>query len=304
MQKLDATLSDPKQCVDLSLNGEEPKPSIPSYAAVVRTFNFHQYGTKPELNVSSSRLHRISISQGKKKLALRGCYVGTLSVSGDGHELVLSDCYIGSLQVQANVLVSLTMENCVVLAISLPNGNPFAGSIILKNVWLPREGNTLNVQMLRNARACLIERHNQLAAGVFHSAELALDRKNEPFWSRVFSYIYEVGCDFGNSISRPVKWFGFSIAAMMWVVLRFDCVQPTDIAQVAGTWHADLATLPLLRAFVYAVQSVFNPLGVLSKTLLVATTWYWSLMLTTLSLIGTTALGFVVIGLRRRFKLE
>jgi hypothetical protein len=83
------------------------------------------------------------------------------------------------------------------------------------------------------------------------------------------------------------------------------CNDGVEIAanEVVG-WQKELCDDLALRAAVYPALAIFNPLGVLGKTLLVAKSSELSLVMTCLSLIGTMCLAFFFIGLRRRFKLE
>lgn len=108
----------------------------------------------------------------------------------------------------------------------------------------------------------------------------------------------------GNSVARPLKWLGVALALMIFLVLAFSCIQISEAPEKLVAWHADLNSSRLLRAVVYSLQSVFNPLGVFSKPLLLARNWFWSMLLTAISLIGTTAVAPLVISLRRRFRLE
>ena len=86
------------------------------------------------------------------------------------------------------------------------------------------------------------------------------------------------------------------------IVYEFDAVEVGE-NDVIG-WRKELQTSLRLRALVYPIWSVFNPLNIFDKTLLVTKTSVLSIPITLLSLLGTLSVAFTLLALRRRFKLE
>jgi hypothetical protein len=253
-----------------------------------------------------------------------GCFVRQLYVGEHARaRLTLIDCYIENLSFDQGIgdnrlktVEDLHIKGGTLLKIGAPvsfAGNPFGGRVTIEGLYLPRDMAEIDadadssarekvIYERRNIRAHLSAKEDTLAAGVFHSAELAMERVNEPFWNRVFSWIYEVGSDYGNSISRPIKWTIAAMIAMAAIVYGFDAVQ-VDTASAALGWKRQLQDALWLRAIYYPFYAIFNPLNLFDKTLLTAKTWPLSILLALLGVIGTTGLAFSLIALRRRFKL-
>jgi hypothetical protein len=225
--------------------------------------------------------------------------------------LEMEDTFVGDM-VRNNLISRWGMSGGSVLKLlTLGNRRHAFGTVEFNHVYFPHDPSEIEVdpQGYRDARQDLLARNNVLAAAVFHSAELALDRRRERFANRFVSWIYELLSDYGNSIARPLVWFFVIILIVGAISAMFDLtmigVPPHELVGwqmilCDPSWIGDVA-----RSVTYALRAVVNPLNIFrTEPLVVSRSPLAAFGLTVLSLFGTLSLGLIVIGIRRRFKLE
>lgn len=286
-------------------------PALQDARAPLLTMQFRRGSN--QIVLTDKRLGTLHISEANYKLELVRCYVDKISViSGAGLNLKLRNCWIKSFDMAPASLRHLEIDGGGILALHCPSAdgeNPFTGPVTIKNLYLPRSpGTDMNPQRLRDIRGHLISLHNTLAAGAFHGAELALDRPNESWSNRRFNWLYEVMADYGNSTTRPIISFFILLAIMTVTTAVLDDPVIADNNEAKG-WKTALQSSTLLgqigRSLMYAFSAIFNPLGVLNtKPLLLLTNPVAVVLVAIIGLFATLSLAFLVIGIRRRFKLE
>lgn len=258
--------------------------------------------------VIDRNIRQVTLHQGM--VTIKNCFIEELTLNSALQSLDVSDCTIGTLILYQTFADPIRFVRSTVLGIRfMPRPDGILGNVVLQRVFMPRDNllGTINVQTVRNLRQHLLDHNNRLAAGVLHSVELAHERPHERWPSRVISYIYEVGSDFGNSTVRPAGWLFFSLLSVTVIAAAFDLVSVG--ANGLHGWQEKLGETDwwhrLFRSFIYAGQSILNPLGIFaSRSLVIAKTELAALFLTPLSLIGTLAVILLLISIRRRFKLE
>jgi hypothetical protein len=182
----------------------------------------------------------------------------------------------------------------------------FVGDVWFRRLKLPKNPTYHDVQWLRDTREALNARSNSVAAGVFHASELALSRRRESCINQLASWVYQVGSNFGNSIGLPIFWLIAIFGSIFWLALEVGTVVNKE--EKSG-WQQALEggheKAQVLRALVYAGQSIFNPFNVIVQKPLVAISnpngALWGLLL---GVLGIVAFAFLLLSLRRRFKLE
>lgn len=244
------------------------------------------------------------------RVTLRGCYIRHLVISGTETQIRIEDCVIGNLVFDIGTISGLDIADSCILHITtsseVATKNPFHGNVLIRDTWLARDprDHAGRISDLRQIRTHLSSINNFAAAGIFHAAELSLERKHIKRWlsARKFvSWIYEVLSDYGNSISRPLIFLAVFYVVMWLIVFATDNVVTTS--GLVG-WQTHLCTSRPLRAFAYPILAIFNPVGVFGKPILIAGSWLSSLILTALAFIGTMCVGLMFVGIRRRFKLD
>ena len=141
-----------------------------------------------------------------------------------------------------------------------------------------------------------------------HSAEMAVERENEPWANKLVSYFYQGISDYGSSWFRPLLWL-ISLTLISTVFIYcFDGAQVrTDI--VYAGWQSELVgysdSAKLRRSLYLSAQSTYNLFSLFrsqaiilpSNGLVAFLTW----LQTVLSIIIITLMIFAI---RRRFKIQ
>ena len=182
----------------------------------------------------------------------------------------------------------------------------FVGDVSLHRVTLPPTAEPYRMQWLRDAREAFTARNNLIAAGIFHTSELKLYRRNGGLAYLLTSWGYQLGSNFGNSIGRPFGWLLFFLVAIG-VVAYCSGTEPNLKASAA--WFATLKSSrwwpEVLRAGVYSAQSVLNPLNLFVTEPLVSLSNGWGAAAgLLLGIFGIASLALLLLSFRRRFKLE
>jgi hypothetical protein len=186
----------------------------------------------------------------------------------------------------------------------------FVGNASFHWITLPRTVEPHRVQWLRDAREAFTARNNLIAASIFHASELKLARPKE--WFKIFhpywlaSWAYQVGSNFGNSIGLPLFWL-FIFYVSIGVVAYYSGTEP-NVKASAG-WFTGIKAHgwcpEVLRAGVYAAQSILNPLNLFVTEPLVSVSNGWGVIASlVLGVFGIASLALFFLSLRRRFKLE
>ena len=188
----------------------------------------------------------------------------------------------------------------------------FVGNVSFDRIALPPTDQPHRVQWLRDTREALNARSNFVAAGIFHASELKLTRPKG--WLRKISSAYwwaslgyQLGSNFGNSIGRPIGCL-VAIIALLTALAFFSGTHLTSAekGELPG-WQNSLrgedCSAKLLRAGVYALHAI-NPLNLFGSPVVVLKSPGWALVGGVFAVGGLAAVAFLLLSLRRRFKLE
>ena len=276
----------------------------------IRRLELHE---QKEINIQNSEIREVWVTT-NSKARFENCAIYDFELADGGNTSIeLINCWIRTVKFNKASCGVLRVIGGGWLGLSCPiagaGANVFNGQVEIKDLWLPKfeiKGLT-DVQSFRSLRSYLLAVNNVLAAGTFHSAELRYDRKRDSAVARFFSYIYEALSDFGNSITRTVICAAIFYLLTTLTAYYLAAIEPPE-GELNG-WHKQMAghdwKAQALRSAVFGLNAMFNPLGLLnSKNLLVAGDWQHSLLLQVIGLFGTLSLAFLVIAVRRRFKLE
>ena len=262
------------------------------------------------LKISDKRIRNVMLQQGPS-VRIEGSFIGELVVYANVKTLEIRNSVIGRLLLHQTEANPLRVTSSSILSFGIGGTHATSGDVTFQHVFIPRDDSYggFDLQAVRTLRANLADQHNLLAAAVLHSVVLAHERRHEQWPSRIVSYIYEIGADFGYSMTRPLFWLFLSLVAITLSAGLMDAIGVGGECHGLHGWQASLCGEDglhrLWRGFIYAGQSIFNPLGVFgSRNLLVANTPLAAIGLTVLSLIGTLALVLLAIAVRRRFKLD
>ncbi len=258
-----------------------------------------------DLKLFDKKIDRL-IASGNVSVRLTKCSVTHLVLSGGIQTLNLTDTWVGALELKDNGPKYTSIRGGGILSFRCDprSKDPVRGEVRLSNVYIPRfnpDAERLDVQPLRTMRAALVSLHNARAAGIFHAVELSLSRKTDPILPRFIGYLYEMGCDYGNSLGRAVIWF-FTFWAVATFV-GFDCGNirlgdPNSVGWIKNTSE-------VVKAVVYPISSALNPLSIFnSRPLLVVDSPKVAGVLAALSIGMLIAAAMFFISLRRRFRLE
>lgn len=304
------------KCLQLYIDDNFPSKAINSFGNGNRIARIDiQSNNAQKLNFQSTDILKIHVGgpAPRHNLVFERCHIQELSIN-DGQQILLElkDTWISTLNIKKGGIRHLEINGGGILSIVVQSGdsnNPFTGPVVIRDVYLPREpGTGMTAQRLRDVRSHLLKMNNVLAAGKFHSAELALDRPIESIPNKCFSWLYEIMADFGNSPSRPLKSLLFFFVLMTGLGFFGDVIREPEALEAIGWREALIGNeneQKLLRSVAYSISSILNPLGILnSKPLLVSKSPYWTAALAFISLGGTLSIIFLLIAIRRRFKLE
>lgn len=208
--------------------------------------------------------------------------------------------------------------------------NPFQGRVTISNLYLPRtrkyspnesSGDELAFRTYeyRNIRSYLAKKSDTTAAGIFHAAELALERKTDKIFYCMLSWFYELISDYGNRASRALFWLFATYITFALFVYQYNTIQvpacdrswASALVQLtpkgAGLygWQTDLCTDAALRSAVFPLYSMTAPLNVFANPpLFVATSWHWTALHALFSAVFLLTAVLFILAVRRRFKLE
>lgn len=260
----------------------------------------------------ANRRHRVFNAEVKTlqftagALHIRKCRINHLVLEGST-DVVAEDCWFGIVECRS--YGRLRCWGGGILDLPLAAQISFRDAVFWRT-WVPRfrlPDETFDVASYRKLRTQFTRENNSLAAGIFHAAELSIERPNDSSWiNRVVGVAYELGCDYGNRTFRPMGWFLFVFLAVGTFAFAGDIgvVEPKELVGWQKSLDGSSLDSRLLRSTVLAGQTVANPLGVFGKPLVVAKEFWQVAFLILGSLVGILALAMFLISIRRRFKLE
>lgn len=264
-----------------------------------------------QLNINICNINWNGHTKLTDPIIFENCEFIKLTLNVDAR-VCLKNCKIGTLEITN--AHQIHMEGGCVLNIQVVapgNSNPLTGSVNFSNTFFPRnkfEYLLASAQPYRNMRHHLRAIENGHMANLFHSAELAVERADDPFFNKLLSYLYEKLSDFGSSALLPLTyWFGLLIVTAM-VVYIFDGAVPAfeDDKGVYTGWRQGLIEgSEFTKALYLSFRSMINPLGLFgTKELLIPANGKLVMLLSLVGLISVTLLTLFILAVRRRFKMQ
>ena len=271
-----------------------------------------------QINLTLSDLSIKTLTLGAPDVHLRvsNCSIRQLDVhSRDSRtEIRLYQSNVGTLNVVPGALSHYEMHGGSLLNVVCPPpgpNNPFSGTVsFTPRVFFPRERDTYILagpQPYRNMRYHLRALENVQMANLFHSAELAVERKDDSWTNHVVSYLYELTSDFGSSVLRPFLWLSLLYVSSVYAIFCSDGAEVPEPSGLVGWQHAliDPAWGEYTRAFYLALQSFVNPVGIFGlKYLLVPKYTQLAAWLSVDGFIGLILLALLIFAIRRRFRIQ
>lgn len=283
----------------------------------------------PEMIIADREIDEVRIS-GLRPLILRSCFIRRVKLENDAR-LALQDCYVQRISIGRRHFEDFELRGGALFGFdgypqaASPN-NAFQGRVTVRDVFLPRRVEHLDGSIdipdlparrarlmyeWRNVRMYLTKKGDLVDAGIFHGAELALERDDETtrtgWW---LNRLYEIFSDYGNSVTRPLGWALASYAVLALALMAADVwldlkpIQAASGSELVG-WQQHLSLSPWWRAFAYPLYAIFNPLNLFTAKPLMATTEiWWTIPFSVVALVGSGSVFLAVLAIRRRFKLE
>ena len=264
------------------------------------------------LTLSDLSIKTLSFGPGVN-LRINNCNIRFLQIYGKS-EIRLSRSNVGTLSMGSDAASHYEMEGGSLLNVECPPpgpNNPFTGTVsFTKDVFFPRKRNTYILsgpQPYRSMRHHLRSLENAQMANLIHSAELAVEREDDSWTNRFFSYLYEGMSDFGSSALRPILWLLLFYALSVCAIFYSDGAEVPPLSDLVGWQRAliDPAWGEYWRAFYLALQPVVNPIGIFGpKSLLVPRYPLLAVWLSVHGFFGLILLALVIFAIRRRFKIQ
>lgn len=304
---LDDVVKDPDEVVGVLVLRSETATRLANAKCQFSTITVEGPFRGSSIVLTNIRVRNLEITD-VRSIRLEGCEVGVLTIREAEMYCHFSETLVGMLDLRdgnRTRLMSLDWYGGY-LGDLRTKPERIRGDMVLNDVQLPIVKGPRGAQWLRDARVEMNEKSNTTAAAHFHAGELVLTRPDEPWPTRFVSHVYEWGSNFGISVGRPVVWFAGILLSIFLVALFTGSKANPEATQ---GWHGDLAssgmTAQVLRAGIYAMQSIFNPLNlIVSKPLIVIQHWAAALVCFALGLLGIIAFALFLLSIRRRFKLE
>jgi hypothetical protein len=246
------------------------------------------------------------------KVHVHNCRIEHLSLAG-ANDAKIENCWIGLLECyptdSSYGILQCSRGGMLDLRLQMKGG---FRDVAFRRTWVPRfpvGGEAFDVGQYRKLRTTFASESNSLAAGVFHAAELSMERASDPSrTNRLVGLVYELGCDYGNRLARALGWFLIVLLALGAFAFAGDvgvvAVVPKDLFGWQKSLEGNELGPRFLRSVLLAGQALFNPLNVFGKPLVIAKEPWQALILLFGSLLGILAITMFFISVRRRFKLE
>jgi hypothetical protein len=268
---------------------------------------FHMSGAA---KISDKFIHTLEI-YGPGPFTFVNCTIKNLELRQEQKSNVrLENCKIGILRLMSSSVATLEIIGSSVRRSYAPPPNqasPFTGSVEIRNSKFSPAFQ--NAQAYRNMRHHLSTLHNHEAASVFHAAEMEAEVGRQSLVDKTISFFYQWLSNYGGSSIRP---FAICLALVLINFLLLfvsDGVTALGEAREVDGWHYSLYgfddTARFLRAAVFSVSQLFNPLGIFgTRLLLTAKTPCLALASALLGLASTISFALFILAVRRRFKLD
>jgi len=148
-----------------------------------------------------------------------------------------------------------------------------------------------------------------LENSVFHAAEMEAEVGKQSLVDRIISFFYRWLSNYGGSSVRPLIICGVLLSINFILLFLTDGVTLIGEVREVDGWHYYLYgfddTARFLRAAVFSISQMFNPLGIFgTRLLLSAKTPTIALVSALLGLASTIAFALFVLAVRRRFRLD
>ena len=134
---------------------------------------------------------------------------------------------------------------------------------------------------------------------------VSLNERDLTLYPWIVSKTYRWMSNYGNSIGRPLLCFATCVVLASVAGLALGTTATVETTQGWQIALQDGDSAKYLRAAVYGLQSVFNPLSLfVSKPLITPMHWAGALLGSIFGLLGITSIALFLLSVRRRFKLE
>jgi hypothetical protein len=260
--------------------------------------------TSEKFHIVENNIHELEL-HGVSKVVIQKCRIGVLTITNATASVELSDTWVEKLNFEG-VLQELVWTGGYLGSATIPAAADVRGDIMLRGVYISADRKRHGIQWLRDIRGKLTIKNNLQAASVFHPTELLMNRATDPWSANVVSFFYGLGSNFGNSIGRAALCLLVVFVGAYLVGWIGGTTANTD-GQVGWLLHlndGDCGTKSV-RTFLYALNTTFNPLNlIVSKPLVAPEYSSGALIGSFLSIFGAISFALLVLGIRRRFKID
>lgn len=265
-------------------------------------------------NLSISVLQIRGTGINKVPITIENCKIKELILRPNS-SVCINNSKIGTLVLRnESVIRYLKVENGCILNVDCPTPgkeNPINGPVIFKNVFLPK--NTQNyllkdAQPYRNLRHYLREIENNQMSNFVHSAEMAVERENEPWANKLVSYFYQGISDFGSSWFRPFLWL-ISLTLFSAILLFcFDGAEVRTEIKYEG-WQSELVgddgVSKFKRSLYLSAQSTYNLFSLFrSQAIILPSNGVVAFLTWLQTVFSIIIITLMIFAIRRRFKIQ
>jgi hypothetical protein len=257
-----------------------------------------------KFHIVGSKIHELELN-GVSEVVIQKCRIGVLTITNASTSAELSDTWVEKLAFEG-VLQELVWTGGYLGSATIPATAEMRGDIILRGVYISADRKRHGIQWLRDIRRKFTEKNNLHAASVFHPTELLMNRATDPWSANVVSYFYGLGSNFGNSIGRAALCLLVVFVGAFLVGWIGGTTANTD-GQVGWLLHLNDGDCgnKSVRTFLYALNTTFNPINlIVSKPLVAPEHSTGALIGSFLSIFGAISFALLVLGIRRRFKID
>ncbi|HZV20133.1 MAG TPA: hypothetical protein VE986_01155 [Hyphomicrobiales bacterium] len=276
--------------------------------------NADRFGVVTDINAvpirAEGKLIDLLRVAGNGDISLKDCAIRELHLRTAHRNVRLINCRVRKLILDEGATTTLEIAGGSIESILAPPPSdkaPFTGSVEIRDVRFSTAFE--NAQAYRNLRHHLSALHNHEAASVFHAAEMQAEVQRQSLIDKTISFFYHVISNYGASSARPFIIFAFLLGVNFAFLFSTDGVALLEETREADGWHYDLYGAGLnaraLRAAVFALSQVLNPLGIFGTRLLLSgKTPAVAFVSGILGLLSAIALALFVLAIRRRFRLD
>lgn len=269
-----------------------------------------------KITISGLNIKEIKIRVGVKNLMLKECCIGRVHADHDDLSLNIENCQIGRLDL-AKVKHVNAVGGTIRSFISRPpnsNEKSIFGSASFSNVEVPTSKSQSKFfnssQQLTNLRAQLESLQNVQHSVRFRHLELRAERENDEGFTRFANWLFDIVSRHGSAPARPLGWLLALLMIMIVGTFTFDGAVRglADDCDYLG-WRQVLIGsdrfAALSRSALLALQTIFNPLGILGhRVLVVASTGWVQVPLAAAGLLADFCIVMAILAIRRRFKIS